>query len=326
MPVRSINLKMLVDRSSAGDLSRQQLWTTHETINTAVRTVERYLLLMRGERYRTDDDAFEEQDEVRAEALRLAREAQNQNGKANTGKDEALLASMRKLYEALVPSCCLDDKGEPLKGSAQASREFAGPLMTPDSQGLQDIFEKIVDPLPAWVDKMEADLKERKKLKSEFDKLQKETPQNLHDTDFESWLAENPDKYLASSWEEESTEWVKSEQSQNLLGRTGRKLTWIKALENSRPWQKDFVKDQEKKRKNFPKSQLVREMQAELGLLPLFRPPITSQIADPDGLAKWDYLVLRLAVGHLLSWESWNHRTANPDPRYGDERAIAACG
>ena len=52
-------------------------------------------------------------------------------------------------------------------------------------------------------------------------------------------------------------------------------------------------------------------MQTNLGLLPLFEPPIASQIAGRDGLTKWDYLVLRLAVGHLLSWESWNNRTAN---------------
>ena len=155
------------------------------------------------------------------------------------------------------------------------------------SQGLQDIFEKIVDPLPAWVKKMQ-------------------------DKD--------------PSWQQQSQTWLKSKQAKKLLGRTGRKLRWINLQENNKPWQEDFVKDQEKKRANLSVPKLIRKLQSELGLLPLFRPPIASQIACRDGLTKWDYLVLRLAVGHLLSWESWNHRTANPDPRYGDERAIAACG
>ncbi|MDA1055791.1 MAG: type V CRISPR-associated protein Cas12b [Planctomycetota bacterium] len=51
-------------------------------------------------------------------------------------------------------------------------------------------------------------------------------------------------------------------------------------------------------------------MQSTLGLLPLFSPPIASQMDGRDLLTKWDRLALRLAVGHLLSWESWNHRTA----------------
>lgn len=272
MPVRSIKLKMQLDRSGAGDQARQHLWTTHEAINAAVCQVEGYLLLMRGQRYRIDDDTFIEQEEVQAEALRLAREAQQQNGMANTGTDEELLTSMRELYEAIVPSCRLDDRGTPLKGTAQASRDFAGPLMLVGSQGFQDIFEKIVDPLPAWVTKMQ-------------------------DND--------------PSWQKQSQTWLKSKQAKKLLGRTGRKLRWINLQENNKPWQEDFVKDQEKKRANLSVPKLIRKLQSELGLLPLFRPPIASQIACRDGLTKWDYLVLRLAVGHLLSWESWNHRTAN---------------
>ena len=196
MPVRSIKLKMLLDRGAEGDLSRQQLWSTHETINTAVRQVEHCLLLMRGERYRTDDDVFEEQPQVREKALHLARETQKRNKKTNKGSDRKLLTSMRQLYEALVPSCRLDDNGKPREGDAQASREFAGPLMTSGSKGLQDIFEKIVDPWPAWVKQMQDE---------------------------------------APDWLKESTKWLKSQDAQKLLGRTGRKLTWIRLQENNEP-------------------------------------------------------------------------------------------
>ena len=64
MPVRSINLKMLLDRGAEGEPARQKLWTTHERINSAVQQVEHYLLLMRGERYRIDDDEFKSRENV----------------------------------------------------------------------------------------------------------------------------------------------------------------------------------------------------------------------------------------------------------------------
>ena len=276
MPVRSINLKMLLDRGAEGEPARQKLWTTHERINSAVQQVEHYLLLMRGERYRIDDDEFKSRESVQKEALSLARATQKQNGKANAGDDEELLAAMQQLYIALVPSYCLDEKGKPLEGNAQSSREFAGPLMRAGSKGFQDIFEKIVDPLPEWVALREAD---------------------------------DP------GWMRQSTEWLESEQAKALFGRTGSPPAWIRRLRNKQPWEAAFVEDQKKKQANLAVPRLIRKMQEKLGMLPLFPPPIAAQIAGRDALTKWDYLVLRLAVGHLLSWESWNHRTAEEHRR-----------
>ena len=120
MPVRSIDLKMLLDRGADSEPVRQKLWTPHERITSAVQQVEHYLLLMRGERYRIDDE-FKSRESVQKEALSLARATQKQNRKANAGDEEELLAAMWQLYIALVPSCCLDDQGKPLQGHAQSS-------------------------------------------------------------------------------------------------------------------------------------------------------------------------------------------------------------
>ncbi len=275
MAVRSINLKMVIGRGDDAKRLRQSLWTTHAVLNNAVAEIERILLLLRGTRYRIgdDDDDVISEDAVHQEALAFARQVQSRNDKPNSGTDDEVLSAFRCLYVALVPSAEMDDSGKPLEGDAQNANSFASPMMDARSEGYQDIFEKIVNPTPDWVKKMAAN---------------------------------------ASGWKLESEEWLKSDTAQQLLKRTGRKLTWIKKAQRRESWQEDFVKDQEKKRKEVSGvPTLIRRMKSELGLLPLFSPPIASRLAeDRAGLSKWDRLALRLAVGHLLSWESWNHRTA----------------
>ena len=49
----------------------------------------------------------------------------------------------------------------------------------------------------------------------------------------------------------------------------------------------------------------------ELHVLPLFPPYLTPRINGATStLTAWDRLALRLAVEHMLSWESWCIKTA----------------
>jgi len=45
MAIRSINLKLILDRGENGAAVRQRLWLTHEVVNQAVAELERVLLL-----------------------------------------------------------------------------------------------------------------------------------------------------------------------------------------------------------------------------------------------------------------------------------------
>lgn len=271
MATRSINLKLVLNRGTEGKALRQNLWTTHAIINKAVAELEQVLLLCRGRGYWTGEDEAVSAEKVQRKALAFARKIQKANGKPNAGTDAEVLAALQGFYEALVPSVLTDENGNPREGDAQAAGGFAGPLMDAKSEGFLSIFEKILDPPPAWIAKMEKGEK---------------------------------------GWEMESKKWLESEESQRLQYASGSPPSWVRRLRNGQPWQEAFVKDQEKKRAEIHGvPSLIRRMKRDLGLLPLVRPPITSQFADKsEGLTPWDRLALRLAVAHLLSWESWNHR------------------
>jgi len=273
MPVRSLKLKTVLNRGEAGKQVRQSLWLTHTIVNEAVAEVERILLLCRGTEYCTGEDEVVSKAKVRGDALAFARQIQHNNGKARAGSDEEVLAALRQLYEALVPSVLFDDEGKPLTGDAQRAGGFAGPMMDPRSQGFQNVFDKILDPRPAWIAKM----------------LQG-----------------------ATDWERESNEWLESPESQRLQHATGSPPAWVRRLRAGQPWQDAFVQDQERKRGEAGAvAAIIRLMKTELRLLPLMPPPVTSRLAvRPSGLTPWDRLALRLAVAHLLSWETWNHRAA----------------
>ena len=273
MPTRSINLKMILDRSENGQSLRQSLWLTHSEVNAAVATIERVLPLCRGRAYYVGDDTLVTTETVQAEALAFARKVQRKNGQSEEGADEDVLAALRQLYEAIVPSVLLDDKGEPLKGNAQKSNAFSGPLMDATSEGFQNIFSKILDPPPSWMDDYEANKPESEK---------------------------------------KSIDWLKTDEAQRLQRATGRPPTWVRTLRNKGPWQESFIADQEKKRTDAVGTPtLIRKLKEHFGLLPLFPPPIASRFSDSrDGLTPWDRLSMRLAVAHLLSWESWNHRAS----------------
>lgn len=278
MPIRSINLKMILDRSEGGQGLRESLWLTHQVVNEAVAEIERVLLLCRGRAYSYGEDEVMSAAQVQEQTLTFAREIQKGNAKSDAGSDSDVLEALGGLYEALVPSVLLDDKGNPLDGNAQAAGGFASPLMDATSEGFQGIFSEILDRLPSWVENM------------------------VRET---------------AGWEQESTDWLKTTESQQLQNAAHRPSRWVKRLRASEPWQGAFVEDQEKKRKEVQGvPTLIRRLRRDLGLLPIMRPPVTSRFEDQrEGLTPWDRLAIRLAVAHLLSWESWNHRAASEHHR-----------
>lgn len=272
MAGRSIHLKMIVPRRDDGEQLRRCLWLTHSEINQAVAALEQILLLCRGSGYVVGGVPIAAQ-EVQEAAVCFAREVQSRNGKPNAGSDEEVLSVLRSLYEALVPSVLLDGNGEPRDGKSQDAGGFAGPLMDGASAGFQNIFDKILDPLPDWVQGMAA---------------------------------------RTSDWETQSALWLETAAAQSLLRATGSPMTWVRRLRAKKPWQEAFVLDQQKKRKEISGvPTLIRRARHDLALLPICRPPIASRMQRNRGaLTPWDRLALKLAVAHLLSWESWNHRAA----------------
>ncbi len=115
MPVRSINLKMVVPRGRHDDGSAAALWTTHKAVNAGTRYYEELLLALRQRSYETDTKTILGGDAV-AKATALIRVARARKGRpALQDPDEALL-HLRALYEAMVPSAIREE------GSAQAGK------------------------------------------------------------------------------------------------------------------------------------------------------------------------------------------------------------
>jgi hypothetical protein len=233
------------------------LWQTHKVINEAVAKLEYVLLLCRGRQYYNSDEQLVTEDNVKKEAIEYFRSVQKQNAGKCVGTDQEILDKAKLLYEAIVPSVCLDDNGKPLDGDAQAAGGFAGPLMDRESSGFQNIFDKILSPAPAWIEQMDS-----------------------HD----------------ENWQQASVAWLASQQAKQLLSATGAPSAWIKKLRAGQAWQEAFVADQKKKKEEVKGTPtLIRALKAELCVLPLLAPPVASQIAGfTGGLTPWDRLALRL--------------------------------
>lgn len=278
MPIRTINLKMILGEREESEEIRRSLWETHTLINRAVEKIERVLLLCRGRNYWTIDENGTEieipEGRVLEDSLKYARETQKKNGVApkNFGSDIQVLSAMRNLYEKIVPSCLRGPDGKPQKGDAQSSNAWVSPIMDPSSEGGLSVYEKVLENSPAWI---------------------------------QSMIEEQP------GWKKASEEWLQSEEALKLQRSPGSPPGWLRKLRAKHPWQESFIKDQEKKKKELAEGNapLIKELKT-LGLLPLLHPPI-QRIIEPDGkgVSVWDRLATRLTVAHLLSWESWNYAT-----------------
>lgn len=279
MPVRTVNLKLILGKSPDSSAVRRALWTTHQEVNRAVARITDTLLLCRGEEYWIRQaDGIERvvpRADVRRRALALSREVQQRNSFPNGGSypdDDQVLALLRRLYEDLVPSCALDAKGNPIEGDAQSANKWVSPMTDPESTGNLSVFEKVLDPPPAW---------------------------------FVSKINDLP------GWQLESERWLETENAQRLLRASGSPPSWVRKYRQQMPWQDALIADQEKKRLEATSgtAPLTRELR-EAGLLPFFHPAEgTELVPAPKERRIYDRLAMRLAVGHLLSWENWNHRT-----------------
>jgi hypothetical protein len=280
MPVRSINLKLLIPRGDAHASVRQTLWATHAEVNAATRYYEEQLLALRAapyERGQTSPDQPARKvtlEEARALALSVARARQSENlrraGSTSTvvGSDEDVLAAVNDLYRRLLP----EETGE---GSAQDANAYLSPLTTPDSKGFASTADKLGRPRPNWV-------------------------------------AMPPDDPAAA---EAAAAWFASDASAEWRKDTGSPAKWLRAARQNKPdWPKLFrekLEELQQKSAQGPEAMIARLQ--TLHLLPLFEPYFPKRMVEQvrGGVTPWDRLAFRLAVSHLLSWEAWCRRAAD---------------
>ena len=175
-----------------------------------------------------------------------------------------------KLFRLLYEALVPSSIGE--KGTAQNAGGFVSPMLDPESKGYMSVFDKITNP-PNWIKGV------RDGLAEEFDA---------------------------------ANAWLKTNQGQARLKGKGAPTKWQRAAaKGEKEWPDYFVEDYDKKLKEAEGvPTLIRDMRA-LGLLPIADPYFASRITDNIGrVTPWDRLSIRLAVAHLLSWESWVARSA----------------
>jgi hypothetical protein len=103
---------------------------------------------------------------------------------------------------------------------------------------------------------------------------------------------------------EAADRWARSEKDRIERKVSGAKDRWKRQFEaDDKGWAASFISKQYELRKD-ERIQIRKDVWERLGLLPLCQP----YFKDSVGML-WDRLATRLAVAHLLSWESWNHRT-----------------
>ncbi|GEM_PF-783666 len=312
MPTRTINLKMVLGKKAETGKLRRALWTTHKQINQAVAEIERILLLCRGASYWTLDKENNEvqipESQVVTDALQMARDAQRRNGKEGIGGDEEILKALRLLYEQMVPSCLLNDKGEPLKGDAKSiGSGYSGPLFDPDTCAIKDgkdkdwsgpfaeVSSKRMGDLPNWIIPIEKE---------------------AHDTGNVDHFTSKNDEGQACFYRvapDTANEWFESPAVQNKINENKyfNKDKWKKEKDKGNDvWAELYAKKQMELSRD-PRIKIREKLWEELGLL-----PIGDLFFDKETPGNvWNRLALRLAVAHFLSWESWNHRTKKEHER-----------
>jgi hypothetical protein len=153
------------------------------------------------------------------------------------------------------------------KGSAQDAGGFVSPLIDPKSEGFASVFEKVANP-PNWVSGV------RDGLVDAFDA---------------------------------AYAWLDSSAGQQRLKATGAPPAWVRQVrKNDKLWPKAFVEDFDAKLEEAKGVPTLMRRLRELGLLPLFPAYFAPRIeGNRAAVSAWDRLAMRLAVGHLMSWESW---------------------
>lgn len=164
-------------------------------------------------------------------------------------------------------------------GDAQAANAFLSPLVDPNSRGFLEIFDKIGE-APNWL-------------------------AAARDGEADAFDA----AYL----------WLESEAGQKRLRATGSPAGWMrlaKAKPQAPEWVLAFIADFDRKTEEAAGVPTRIRRLRELGILPLFEPYFRGRIVGAEGVVtRWDRLAFRLAVGHLLSWESWCRRAAEDHAR-----------
>ena len=309
MPTRTINLKLILGKTPDTTELKHALWVTHSQINRAVASIEKMLLLCRGKSYWTlvpvdngEQEVLVPEEFVREEALAMARAAQSRNGRSGEGSDAEVLTALRTLYEEVVKSCRLYHNDEPLNGDAKSiGTRYAGPLFDIDTCQIKEgkgIHEcgpfaetagKIFKALPEWIrqiDKVHFDRNNPSHFKIK-DENGEESCYEVNSGDADRWY-DSPDvqEMLASNKSFNKDGWKKNKEKG--------KADWAVELAKK---QLSLARD--------PRVAIREKLWKELGLLPLGTPYF-----DKNKVANlWNRLGLRLAVAHLLSWESWNHNT-----------------
>jgi hypothetical protein len=269
MPTRAIKLKLIVSRPS--DMAErhlaQSLWHTHAVVNAAVHAYESALLLMRGTSYLKGDGQMVGEAEIQQNLEALVVAAQQRNGAAQRGTQPGLTEQIAADLRALYEAMVPSSVGQ--DGSAQSSGAFVGPLLAQHSAGFESIFAKL-DDLPDWLE-------------------------GVRNGDAEAFDAANA--------------WAASDDGLARQRATGSPPTWVRRLREGRAdWVTAFVEDIDKKRDEAAGTPSVVRRLKQRAVLPLLEPVITPHINRGDrteGLTPWDRLAVRLAVAHLLSWESW---------------------
>lgn len=160
------------------------------------------------------------------------------------------------------------------QGTAQAANAFLGPLTDPKSKGFLDIFEKLERPIPDWLGGVEAD---------------------------------EPAAINAAQ------AWLTSPAAQPWVTDTGRPPRWLRlARKGDAGWPRAFaVKWRELEKDGAEGVPALIQRLKQAGILPITEPYLANRITNARGaVSPWDRLALRLAVSHLLSWESWCRRSA----------------
>ena len=204
-------------------------------------------------------------DAMAPELDRLISAARERNRYSGPPRTGETKERLRRLYEEIAPSSVGN------RGTAQKAGAFVSPLTDPESRGFEAVFDKIGNP-PDWIDGVRAG---------------------------EARAVEEANRWLESSAGRERL---------RPTGKSGRPARWMLLARRKDPgWPSEFVADFDRKKEEAQGAPtLTRELRG-LGVLPLFpahfAPP---RIGGQGGaVSPWDRLAFRLAVGHLLSWESW---------------------